>query len=641
MNVTPVLAKEIVKRFRKQTGGTSTSTLTPEFAAFAVRLSLLGSTNKDEKGNVAETPEAIEAMAENLSKYFATCSTNVMATLSLQCQTAGLRANFMNKRRTEQVKQEAVTMRLMGSLCENSTRMPEEMLSEIAFFILHRYGQLRSTSEGDVTVRKETVATLNGVLPRAQVRAFANQPAEEKRRQLEELRRIVWGIRLYNMEEGRTTGAGLIVLHDTAASTLSELQERITQELQKASAVCSDYVAFLRSPSAAVGSTERQALREEYHRALQLLLNLRIAEKRLADLANIIHGEHLRAYDTALAELRAVLGTTSMRSDGVTLHSSVPKRTVYPKFIALADAYEETVQSFETFGEIRALVDLSLSLGTVSSPSLPPTLLEQALAGAKGETATDHDATAAYITSLHASPNALSYIANSAELKQHLASRALHGLCPVCLVEDGICVEGKESEEEKAFAGFLVQPGEDGSKGKWYAFCSDTALRRFAASPTKYLDTILHMAEEDMVLVGLLDMYDQLPRELYIRGTRKYEPRVSALTAAGGVVKRHDMSTQTGQIDPYMDHNYRWNEWDLRRQALKLVNLLNMRTHSTQTIASHFRRDNATQVRPPRDDETQTMQNAAVQPPRTVQYLKGLRGTKTSAIETVQKTFLY
>ncbi|ORC87836.1 uncharacterized protein TM35_000202450 [Trypanosoma theileri] len=643
MNVTPVLAKEIVKRFRKQTGGTSTSTLTPEFAAFAVRLSLLGSANKDEKGNVAETPEAIEAMADKLSKYFATCSTHVMATLSLQCQTAGLRANFLNKRRNEQVKQEAVTMRLMGSLCENSTRMPEEMLSEIAFFILHRYGQLRSTAEGDVAVRKETVATLNAVLPRAQVRAFANQSAEEKRRQLEELRRIVWGIRLYNMSEGRTTGAGLTLLHDTASSTLSELQELITRELQKTAAVCADYVAFLRSPSAAIGSAERQALREEYHRTLQLLLNLRTAQQRLTDLANIIHGEHLPAYDTALAELRAVLGTSSMRSDGVTLHSSVPKRTVYPKFIALADAYEETLQSFEAFEEIRALVDLSLSLGTVATPSLPPTLLEQALAEAKDETPADRDATAAYIASLNPSSSAISYAANPAELKQHLASRGMHGLCPMCLVEDGICVEGKESEEEKAFAGFLVQAAVDGSKGTWYAFCSDTALRRFAASPKKYLDTVLQMAEGDMVLIGLLDMYDQLPRELYIRGTRKYESQVSAslAAAAGASVKRHDMSTQTGQIDPYMDHNYRWNEWDLRRQALKLVNLLNMRTHSTQTIASHFRRDNATQIRPPRDDETQTMHNAAVQPPRTVQYLKGLRGTKTSAIETVQKTFLY
>ncbi|KAJ2994647.1 hypothetical protein HDV02_001386 [Globomyces sp. JEL0801] len=41
--------------------------------------------------------------------------------------------------------------------------------------------------------------------------------------------------------------------------------------------------------------------------------------------------------------------------------------------------------------------------------------------------------------------------------------------------------------------------------------------------------------------------------------------------------------------------NYSWNEWDLRRQALMLVNLKDKLTHSTQTNASHFRRDSETQ----------------------------------------------
>ncbi|RNF21437.1 DUF3508 domain containing protein [Trypanosoma conorhini] len=638
MNVVPALAKEIVRRLRSRTDEATALSVTEELAAFVVRLSLFNSPDTDEKGNVAAAPEAIESMAEKISSYLAACSPHVLATLSLQCQTAALRGSFASKRRNEQVKQEAVTLRLLGSLCENSTRMPEEILSEIAFFILHRYRQLNAT-QGKVGPRKETAAVLNAVLPRSQVRAFANQTAEEKKRQLEELRRIVWGIRLYNKVEGRTAGIGLLALRETAEKSLNELGSRISEELHSAATVCSDYVKFLRSPSAPVGNPARQAICEEYHRQLQFLLNLRTAREQLDALSARIHTDFLPAYDKALAELQAVLGVGSMRSDGVTLRSRVPKRTVYPKFIALAEAYEEAEQSLDGFEEIQALLDVSLSLGKLQDTSLPPTILAETVTASK-ETTADRAAIAAAVATAAAPQGAqvlLQYAKDASELAQHSASRAMNGLCLVSLVEDGICVEGRTSEADDAFAGFVVCSPPDSARGDWYAFCSEYALRRFVGAPLRFIEGAQHLVQEDLVLAGLLDLLRQLPRELYIKGTRTYEPRGSLVAAA----ERHDACTQTGQRDPYMDHNYRWNEWDLRRQALKLVNLLDMRTHSTQTIASHFRRDNTTQVRPPRDDATQTMQDAAVQPPRTAQYLKGLRGTQTSAIETVQRAFLY
>ncbi|CCW63981.1 unnamed protein product [Phytomonas sp. EM1] len=66
-----------------------------------------------------------------------------------------------------------------------------------------------------------------------------------------------------------------------------------------------------------------------------------------------------------------------------------------------------------------------------------------------------------------------------------------------------------------------------------------------------------------------------------------------------------------------------------------------MRTHSTQTGASGFRRDNSTQARPPKTSSTQTMQDAATQPPHVVQYIKGLRGTPSSELKQVQRVIQY
>jgi hypothetical protein len=47
----------------------------------------------------------------------------------------------------------------------------------------------------------------------------------------------------------------------------------------------------------------------------------------------------------------------------------------------------------------------------------------------------------------------------------------------------------------------------------------------------------------------------------------------------------------------HKDYAYEWNEWKLRHKALQLVKLRKCRTVSQQTDASHFRRENDSQVR--------------------------------------------
>lgn len=54
--------------------------------------------------------------------------------------------------------------------------------------------------------------------------------------------------------------------------------------------------------------------------------------------------------------------------------------------------------------------------------------------------------------------------------------------------------------------------------------------------------------------------------------------------------------TELHPIAKHIDHKYEWNEWEHRRKALSMVNLRQKKTHGSQTILSHFRRENATQV---------------------------------------------
>ncbi|RYG44123.1 hypothetical protein EON67_12120 [archaeon] len=87
-------------------------------------------------------------------------------------------------------------------------------------------------------------------------------------------------------------------------------------------------------------------------------------------------------------------------------------------------------------------------------------------------------------------------------------------------------------------------------------------------------------------------------------------------------------------VERHIDARYRWNEWDLRRQALATLNLRMCATTSAQTDASHFRRDAETQVYLPKGSGTQTGINAATNTVRTVRLFTGSVGTPEPAVLT-------
>ena len=82
-----------------------------------------------------------------------------------------------------------------------------------------------------------------------------------------------------------------------------------------------------------------------------------------------------------------------------------------------------------------------------------------------------------------------------------------------------------------------------------------------------------------------------------------------------------------------MWHSYEWNEWALRRQALRIIQLRQSATTSVQTDNSHFRRDNDAQVYLPREAGTQTGISVGSNTTRVVRYFAGLRGTPDAVVE--------
>lgn len=104
------------------------------------------------------------------------------------------------------------------------------------------------------------------------------------------------------------------------------------------------------------------------------------------------------------------------------------------------------------------------------------------------------------------------------------------------------------------------------------------------------------------------------------------------------MVSEAGCQVDTHIVDEYIDPKYQWNEWELRRKALMLVNLKTKLTHGAQTDKSHYKRDSETQHYDPVGKGTQTNRDGGTNVPRRVNYLAGLRNDGKAKFRVVDLT---
>lgn len=339
--------------------------------------------------------------------------------------------------------------------------------------------------------------------------------------------------------------------------------------------------------------------------------------------------------------------------------SPVPKSAVYPKFIFISERWDTVLGLYRESKDARALLDTISEFAT--SESAKPSLLKSDVDNAHAALAAEKKPNVAYLA---AEVRKLPGASPGTEDEQSIeympmlpidpesgnpidAHFEFNGFCIVSFVDDGLLLQGKkaevqvnaqETDEEVAEAARQAElcPGYIHllANAAYYSFANERSVMAFARDPFRYVSHhLMELVQNNPSTVTLLGLHPYLPKEIYLSGTRSHE--------VVDTVDKGDGGTQTGQIESYKDTHYVFSEWELRRLALQLASLRSKRTKSTQTNQSHFRRDNDTQAFPPKEQTTQTLLDAAVQPPVVRQYIKGLRGTETSQLEQVQKTFLY
>jgi hypothetical protein len=169
----------------------------------------------------------------------------------------------------------------------------------------------------------------------------------------------------------------------------------------------------------------------------------------------------------------------------------------------------------------------------------------------------------------------------------------------------------------------------------YFVFDHDAGLRAFIMDPVTYLNAIKEKVMSSPEYIHLLRMQKWFPGTAINKLLDQQQGSDGAGSTGGeirpgfgGKPATKDASTDTPVhfVERHIDNNYHWNEWELRRRALQVVNLRNCVTTSQQTDSSHFRRDNESQVYEARNHDTQTRREKGTNPPIVTTYMAGLRG---------------
>jgi Domain of unknown function len=162
------------------------------------------------------------------------------------------------------------------------------------------------------------------------------------------------------------------------------------------------------------------------------------------------------------------------------------------------------------------------------------------------------------------------------------------------------------------------------------------AIKAFMESPEYYLKNIRARALASPEYIHLLRLQRLFPSASIAR-LLEQDDCESSSSHGRPTSKDASTGTPTHFTESNIDINYHWNEWELRRRALKIVNLTNCVTTSQQTDNSHFRRDNSAQVYLLRDKDTQTKRDKGTNPPIATTYIAGLRGKPAPDSTAVSK----
>eukprot|EP00026_Physarum_polycephalum_P003139 Phypoly_transcript_03148.p1 GENE.Phypoly_transcript_03148~~Phypoly_transcript_03148.p1 ORF type:complete len:618 (+),score=99.88 Phypoly_transcript_03148:604-2457(+) len=508
----------------------------------------------------------------------------------------------------------------------------KNMLSEIgtlnakgyaALEVLYRKAvayMIYTSQLGEVTdpvAVKETTQVLETVFPRDELQAFLACPRQEREFQMDELSVIVAGIRLLNKAKDK----GGDPIEDAPKKALEEsedLEKKLTEEIENQMKTIESYKVVLNKLYQSQEASKRiSRLQDEANNHHQFLAHTTILLEDVTELKERI---------TELKDLHqeSVNGLSQAASASPSADTKpLPPEKIYPMFMTLAKIWQQ-IEKERT--QLQARANLFQCLEGMKGNFIP-TLNEHDINEASSFSHIPESVSVAKYIELEASKNATGATVIDAKNISNISALEFKGFCPWTTVRrDGMLTKGDSTNAIVRY------------QGKYYAFASDQAISEFMTNPNEYVEGVVALAKSKPELIFLLDLQSMFPAMQSISSGIMKKGKARIKTSASTELLKRDSGTQTDThpIPSYIDRNYCWNEWELRRNAIKLVELRYKATHSTQTKNSHFRRDSATQHYAPKENDTQTGISTGTSPTINKNYITGLRGKPTQKVKVVK-----
>uniref|UniRef100_A0A8C3G4B0 Cilia- and flagella-associated protein 206 n=1 Tax=Cyclopterus lumpus TaxID=8103 RepID=A0A8C3G4B0_CYCLU len=479
-------------------------------------------------------------------------------------------------------------------ITDSRAKTPEEKAALYRKIVT--YVQLRSGmgSPTDHRAVQEAEDALLCVFPQTELGAFVVLLKREKEQQLRELTMIVTGIRLLSR-----AGEQADLLPALLNKVLPVAGSGVENELSAAQTLAWKYTALQERPTGRGDVPAAVLLKRALYNVRQheAFLKMLLADARLS----AKHVETLR---------------TELSSQMKLLKETVQSQTTVPSTKAFVSASWSLGVIFAV-----VLIYLVISLVIVHSLIVVPTSLRTVLS-------------ASSLPLIVPLPGERIDPAEM-ETQEWLLPETTVGSDELPLQYDGVCGSTLVSRDG------LLLPGNPHigvlkHEEKLYVFSSKEAALKFASSPGDFIAAVAEKAKLFPELIQLLRLHQQFS-EVSSLSHAECPQRTDVCPGESFLAKsvtKCESGTQTDvhPVETNVARSYDWNEWELRRKAIKLADLRTKLTRSVQTDLSHARRENASQTWLPKDAACQSKRDGGSNVPKPQVYVAGLRGQRDGRV---------
>ncbi|KAJ3329679.1 hypothetical protein HDU76_007401 [Blyttiomyces sp. JEL0837] len=553
-------------------------------AAFVVRAVVLDPRN-DFRIERELTKEEVERLIKLCVEKITTTNNIVMETVKMQVYFDTIfpaQADYLHREKMSRISSCAAILREITEIKTKNISIYEGLYRKIVSFILMRSHVGNPT---DMRVVREATAALESVFPQSELASFISLSRGEKEAQLNGLTQLVTGIRLFNKQLGK----GGDTVDDSELHALStELDTQTTKtenSIQTYMAVI-DYTTKALELELSPSSINKVKTAIVFYR--QYLMYLDALHDQVSRTRESLQALGQR-YDDTINDLKATCKSKT----------AVPVDQVYPQFIALANMWSTWMDELFLLAFRRGIIDQIDYHAKSFQLSIPEKTLQESESFKKD-----------------IEPEMLS--------EGDIIAKATELMAAITIINKTVEVVHPGNTTQ-----YFKLPVEYGNLGmlryrdRLFAFSSQESAREFAKFPDRYMEGVLEMAKRSPDLVQLLHLYSYFPTVDALENAKSFTRQ--RLMGQMPMVSEVGTQVDTHIVDTYFDSKYQWNEWELRRHALMLVNLKQKQTHSAQTDISHFRRESETQHYAPKTNYTQTYTESSTNVPKKVNYLAGLR----------------